>query len=168
MPVLQSTPTAVCEHHEPPPGVDYSKNPSVFGKILRGELPAIVFDESSNLLAFQDRTPKAKFHALVIPKRFIATVKTLTKDDLPILTEMREMGLGLLEQQQPQAFQRQDFILCFHLPPFNSVDHLHLHVLAPASQMNLLYRFGKYQMGTCWCADEATIRQRLLSGKKAM
>jgi len=159
---------AVCQYHEPPPGVDYFENPSVFGKILRGEIPAIVFEESPNLLAFQDRTPKAKFHALVIPKRFIPIVASLTKDDVPILQEMRDTGLALLEQYQPKAFENNDYILCFHLPPFNSVDHLHLHVLAPASKMNFLYRFGKYQVGTPWCADEATVRQRLLDGKKAM
>ena len=166
----QAMPTtaAVRQYHEPPPGIDYSKNPSIFGKILRGELPAIVFDESPSVLAFQDRTPRAQCHALVIPKRFIPTVASLTKDDLTILQEMHEMGLGLIEQHQPEAFARKDYILCFHLPPFNSVNHLHLHVLVPASKMNCLHRFGKYQVGTPWCADEANVRHRLMAGKKPM
>lgn len=160
--------TATCSYHEPPPRVDYSVNPSVFGKILRGELPAIVFDESPNILAFQDRTPKAPVHSLVIPKQFIPTVASLTKKDLPILQEMHETALSLLQRYQPEAFANDDYILCFHLPPFNSVDHLHLHVLAPASNMNWIYRHGKYQAGTFWCADEATVRQRLQQNKKPM
>ena len=158
----------VCQHHTPPPGVDYSQNPSVFGKILRGESPAIVLDESLTLLAFQDRTPRADFHALVIPKQFIPTVASLTKENVPVLQEMRDMALDILQLHQPNAFRHKDYILCFHLPPFNSVDHLHLHVLAPASKMNWLYRYGKYQVGTPWCADEAVVRQRLSEEKAAM
>lgn len=160
--------TGTSQYHEPPLGVDYSRNPSVFGKILRGELPAIVYEETPQLLAFEDRTPRAKFHALVIPKRYIPTVKSLTTNDLAILQEMREMANDLLQQYQPEAFENDDYILCFHLPPFNSVNHLHLHVLAPASEMPFWYRFGKYQVGTRWCSDEATVRQRLEQGKSAM
>jgi diadenosine tetraphosphate (Ap4A) HIT family hydrolase len=158
---------ALSQYHEPPPGVDYSTNPSVFGMILRGELPAIVYDESPNVLAFRDRTPKAKFHALVVPKQFIPTVASLTQENLRILEEMRETVVPLLQQYEPRAFTDDDYVLCFHLPPFNSVDHLHLHVLAPASKMNFIWRFGKYRTGTIWCADEAHIRNRLKEGKKA-
>lgn len=160
--------SAARQYHEPPPGVDYSQNPSVFGKILRGEIPAIVYDESPHVLAFQDRSPKAQFHALVIPKRYIPTVESLTPSDLPTLQEIKEAAVLLLQQYEPSALENNDFILCFHLPPFNSVDHLHLHVLAPASKMNFLWRFGKYQTGTRWCADESSVRNRLKKGKKPM
>ena len=156
-----------CQYHKPPPGVDYAENPSVFGRILRGESPALTLYESQELLAFQDRSPKAKLHALVIPKRYISTVSSLTKGDLHTLQDMRAAGLELIEKYQPQAFQRDDYILCYHVPPFNSVDHLHLHVLAPASEMSVMYRFGKYRVGTMWCADEALVRHRLEMGRKA-
>src|SRR6056300_204852 len=55
----------------------YSNNPSVFGKILRGELPARTYLESTDLLAFRDRSLKAPLHALVIPKRYVKTVYSL-------------------------------------------------------------------------------------------
>ena len=68
-------------------------------------------------------------------------------DDIQLIQNMRQMGLDLLQQYQPEALAAEDYILCFHIPPFNSVDHLHLHVLAPASEMNWVYREIKYKYG---------------------
>ena len=168
IPAPTETGSPIASYHAAPPGVNYAENPSIFGKILRGEISALTLYESSHLLAFQDRTPRAKLHALVIPKQFIPTVVSLTRDDLPLLEDMRKIGLLLIEQNYPDAIRRNDYILCFHVPPFNSVNHLHLHVLAPASEMKLHYRYGKYQVGTRWCVDESFVRDRLAAGKKAV
>jgi hypothetical protein len=77
---------------------------------------------------------------------------------------MRQMGLELLEEQQPETLEAKDYILCFHIPPFNSVDHLHLHVLAPASKMNVMYRYGKYNCGSRWCISDLEVIERLKGG----
>jgi len=147
--------------YEAPNGVVYSENPTVFGKILRGELPALSFEESNNTLAFEDRHPRAPLHALVIPKRYIPSVFSLQPTDLTLLEEMRQVALNLVGKRYPEAVAKGDYILCYHVPPFNSVGHLHLHVLAPASEMNLIYRYGKYQVGSRWCASEESVRKRL-------
>ena len=159
-----------CQLHEPPPGVDYSENESVFGEILRGEAPAIVLDESERVLVFCDRNPRAPLHGLVIPKRFIKSVFALQPDDLSVLDEMIEMGQDTVKRLYPEAYRENNYILCFHVPPFNSVDHLHLHVLAPATQMSPIYRFGKYLTGipVRWCASAESVRQRVAAGKKAV
>ena len=103
----------------------YSNNPSVFGKILRGESPARMYLESTDLLAFCDRSPKAPLHALIIPKRYVKTVYSLRSrkiesddnkevgenydyeeeddDDIRLIQDMRQMGLDLLKQHQPAA-----------------------------------------------------------------
>ena len=73
-----------------------------------------------------------------------------------------------MEKQQPQALVDDDYILCFHIPPFNSVDHLHLHVLAPASEMNYLYRYGKYNTGARWCIGALEVIERLKGGQLAV
>mmetsp|Transcript_12756 Transcript_12756/g.31158 ORF Transcript_12756/g.31158 Transcript_12756/m.31158 type:complete len:88 (+) Transcript_12756:423-686(+) len=81
---------------------------------------------------------------------------------------MRDMGLKVLEGEEPDAFERGDYALCFHVPPFNSVDHLHLHVLAPLSEMNCAYRYGKYNCGTRWCTSDLDVIGRLKGGDAAV
>ena len=167
--IIANQPPLTCVYHEPPPGVaDYSDNTSVFGKILNGDIPCRTYDESTELLAFQDRKPRAKLHALVIPKRFVQNVYSLTSSDVGIVQDMRSMGLGIIEREQPTAFESNDFILCFHIPPFNSVDHLHLHVLAPASEMQWIFRYGKYNCGARWCTSDLDVIERLRGGKVAV
>jgi diadenosine tetraphosphate (Ap4A) HIT family hydrolase len=155
------------KYHEPPTGVNYSTNPSVFGRILNGDLPCKTYDESTtDLLAFQDKSPRAKLHALVIPKRHIPTITDLTPNDVALVQDMKVMGLSLIEKYEHDAFMNGDYITCFHVPPFNSVDHLHLHVLAPASEMNWVYRV-KYLRGMRWCVSDEVVIERLERGLSA-
>jgi diadenosine tetraphosphate (Ap4A) HIT family hydrolase len=156
------------QYHEPPQNVDYADNSSVFGAILRGETRSLTLKETTNVLAFQDRSPRAPFHALVIPKKLIKNVFGLDQKDLPLVEEMHGMAADLLQSYQPDALLANDYILCYHVPPFNSVEHLHLHVLAPASEMKWLFRFTKYLPGTRWCTGGEQVRQRLKDGKKAV
>ena len=163
-------PEPTATYRVPPPGVptDYGDNASVFGDILRGELPASVYAESDALLTFRDRSPRAPLHGLVIPKRHIRGVRNLTADDLNFVIEMKVMALDVVKKEQPEAYGEEDYILCFHIAPFNSVDHLHLHVLAPASSMDFVFRYGKYRNGTIWCTGVDDVISRLKMGKSAV
>jgi diadenosine tetraphosphate (Ap4A) HIT family hydrolase len=147
---------------------EYGDNPTVFGKILRGEVSCDRFDETDTLLTFEDVRPRAPLHALVIPKRFIPTVFDLSPADLGLLEEMRAAALRVLEVHQPSALRDGDFRLVFHVPPYNSVNHLHLHVLAPVSQMSWIYTGIKYNPRTRWCTDWETVHKRLGHGKAAV
>lgn len=162
----------------------YANNPTVFGRILDGKIPTRTYVESAELLAFRDKSPHAPFHALVIPKRHVKNVYSLRgisphsegggehksedSNDIQLIQNMRQMGLDLLEQHQPKALASEDYILCFHIPPFYSVDHLHLHVLAPASEMNWAYREIKYKCGARWCTSDVEVIERLMAGLPAV
>jgi diadenosine tetraphosphate (Ap4A) HIT family hydrolase len=156
------------------PCIDYTTNPTVFGQILLGNSKAIILDESNDLLAFHDIRPRAPLHGLVIPKRYIPTILDLDVDSdndknnhpFNLLQQMHDMAHQILQQNlTPQQYQQHDYILCFHIPPFNSVNHLHLHVLAPASKMSWIWKYVKYNTRTRWCISFEEVTSRIQEGQ---
>lgn len=127
-------------YHEHAEGVSYDENNTAFGKILRGEAPAIILDENENFLAFQDKKPRAPLHGVIIPKKRIKSVLDLKKSDLPMLKEMNEMAVNIVKELSAEAYNKGDFRLCFHVPPHNSVDHLSLHIIAPLAKTNYFHK----------------------------
>ena len=122
---------------------DIENNPTVFGKILRGVLrkdrsyTSKILYEDSEYLAFRNIKPYAKLAALVIPKRYILQ----SPDDLPhpyldVINRMKEIAIEeIVKKYEPKSYTKRDYWLRFHRPPYNSVKHLHLHVLAPRSEI---------------------------------
>mmetsp|Transcript_15934 Transcript_15934/g.40446 ORF Transcript_15934/g.40446 Transcript_15934/m.40446 type:complete len:90 (+) Transcript_15934:372-641(+) len=55
---------------------------------------------------------------------------------LETVSRMREIGLAVIARDQPVASGARDFWLKFHKPPHISVEHLHLHVIAPVSTIS--------------------------------
>lgn len=158
--------TGELQYHIPPDGVSYETNPTIFGRILDGTEPSCNIDETSNTLTFNDRSPRAPLHALVIPKKYIKSVYELDPEhDKGLIEEMTQIALKTIQTEHPESFAENDYILCFHVPPFTSVDHLHLHVLAPASDMKWRYRYIKYLEGSRWCTSANVVSDLLLEGK---
>ena len=79
------------------------------------------------MVAFQTRKKKAQEHFLVIPKRHIGSIKdlTLTSDeDRKLFHHMLRVGKKLMKAHGKSSFH-------FHIPPFNSISHLHMHCIKP-------------------------------------
>lgn len=60
----------------------YSMNDTVFGKIIRGEIPATKIYEDKKVLAFLDINPVEKGHILVIPKEHFTWMQDVPDDIL--------------------------------------------------------------------------------------
>ena len=88
-------PAKVATYHDPPPGVDYDDNPSVFGRILRGELASADYAETPTLLAFRDRTPRASLHALVIPKAYVWCHGPLPSHHRPVHSHLSSLSIPI-------------------------------------------------------------------------
>lgn len=61
--------------------MQYDQN-NIFAKILRREIPSEILYEDEHAIAFKDINPKAKIHALIIPKKpYRNLVELLDGDD---------------------------------------------------------------------------------------
>ncbi|XP_043715451.1 bifunctional adenosine 5'-phosphosulfate phosphorylase/adenylylsulfatase HINT4 [Telopea speciosissima] len=103
--------------------------PCLFCQIARSSTSTQLLHSDEKVVAFQDINPSAFRHYLVIPVEHISTVKDLQRrmDDYQLVSHMLDVGQILLHRDAPDSKQ---YRFGFHQPPFNSVNHLHLHCLA--------------------------------------
>ncbi|BAF15335.1 bifunctional adenosine 5'-phosphosulfate phosphorylase/adenylylsulfatase HINT4 isoform X1 [Oryza sativa Japonica Group] len=89
----------------------------------------VLLYSDDRVMAFKDINPSAFRHYLVIPIEHIPTVNNLqrTTEDHQLVSHMLAVGRDLLNRDAPNSEEQR---FGFHQPPFNSVDHLHLHCLA--------------------------------------
>ena len=103
--------------------------PCVFCEIVAGRNPANIEYEDDEILAFQDIYPKAPVHLLVIPKRHVESVMTLSPEDAPLVGRM---VLAAKRIGESRGLAERGYRLAIHCGPEGGqiVYHLHLHFLA--------------------------------------
>jgi histidine triad (HIT) family protein len=100
---------------------------TIFGKIIKGELPAEIVFENEHLIAIKDIHPATPVHLLIMPKKEIKDLQSLKEEDFWLLGEVikaaqilaKEFGIAdgyrLLTNNGPTAGQ--------------TVFHLHFHLI---------------------------------------
>ena len=103
-----------------------SNNNTIFGKILRGEIPCKKVYEDEDFLAFHDIKPMAEVHFLIIPKKFIPTLAHVSAEDAPLLGKMLAL-VPILEREQGLG---DGFRTAINTGKLGGQDvyHLHIHV----------------------------------------
>ena len=71
---------------------------TIFGKIIKGELPSEKVFENERILAIKDLYPVAPVHILIIPKKEIPDFQSVTPEDLPLLSEMCQVAQQLAKE----------------------------------------------------------------------
>ena len=102
--------------------------PSIFTRILKGEIPSEIIAETENTFAIRDIAPKAPVHLLVIPKtQEYRNVVELAAGDPELMAEMIGLANSLAAEHSDG-----DFRLIFNTGPNagQTVFHVHAHVLA--------------------------------------
>lgn len=104
----------------------------LFCRIVRKEIPAAVVFEDDQVLVLNDINPQAPLHALVIPKRHIATLNDVTAADAPLVGEMVRRAAAVAREN---GYAERGFRTVFNTngEAGQTVFHIHLHVLAGRS-----------------------------------
>ena len=101
---------------------------TVFGKILRGEIPADVVYEDDRCMAFRDVNPQAPVHILVIPKDAIVGIQGASGDQRSLLGHLM---LIAAEVARIEGISETGYRCVVNAGPDGGqeVQHLHVHVL---------------------------------------
>ncbi len=101
---------------------------TIFGRIVRREIPVDIVYEDEQVFAFRDAAPQAPTHVLIIPKEPIENLLDAGPDHTLLLGQLLQAAvhiartLGLAES----GFR---VVVNVGKDGGQSVDHLHLHVL---------------------------------------
>ena len=100
----------------------------LFCKIINRELPTDIVFEDDELIAFNDISPQAPTHILIIPKTHLATVNDLTESeiDLPGRLVLRAKALASEIGIAESGYR---LILNCNPDGGQTVYHIHLHLL---------------------------------------
>eukprot|EP00992_Anisonema_acinus_P008253 TRINITY_DN4333_c0_g1_i1.p1 TRINITY_DN4333_c0_g1~~TRINITY_DN4333_c0_g1_i1.p1 ORF type:complete len:158 (-),score=55.01 TRINITY_DN4333_c0_g1_i1:28-444(-) len=100
---------------------------TVFGKIIRKELPARVVFEDERCIAFHDAQPQAPTHVLVVPKRPLPALSAAAPGDADLLGHL----MMVAAQMGKDLGLDSGFRVIINNGPdgAQSVDHLHIHVM---------------------------------------
>jgi len=77
---------------------DIEKEMTIFGKIIKGDLPAEKIFENERILAIKDRYPTAPVHILIMPKKEIPNLQALQPEDFPLISEIILVAQKLAEE----------------------------------------------------------------------
>jgi histidine triad (HIT) family protein len=100
---------------------------SIFSQIIRGELPAEKVFESEHIVAFKDINPAAPIHILIVPKKEIPNLQSVTTQDLPLISEMIIAAQTLAERFEIADGYR--LLTNNGEAAGQTVPHLHFHLI---------------------------------------
>lgn len=101
----------------------------LFCKMINGDISPDTVYEDENVLAFNDISPQAPTHILIIPKKHIATLNDADADDALILGKLHTVAAELATKHGFADDGYRVVINC-NQDGGQAVYHIHLHLLA--------------------------------------
>ncbi len=101
----------------------------LFCRIAAGEIPAKLIYQDEDVLAFHDINPQAPLHALIIPRKHIATINDLQADDAALVGKLFLVAKQIAAEQGYDEDGYRVVMNC-GVHAGQSVFHIHLHLLA--------------------------------------
>jgi histidine triad (HIT) family protein len=101
---------------------------TIFGKIIKREIPADIVYEDELCLAFRDVNPQAPTHVLIIPRKEVARLADAGQEDQALLGHLLLAANKIARQLGVDGAFR--LVVNNGAGAGQSVFHLHLHLLA--------------------------------------
>ncbi|MFC6440771.1 histidine triad nucleotide-binding protein [Bowmanella sp. JS7-9] len=101
---------------------------TIFGKIIRREIPADIQYEDDLVLAFNDVNPQAPVHVLIIPKKPIATMNDIGEEDRLVVGHLFHVAAKLAAEKGLAQDGYRTVINC-NEHGGQTVYHLHVHLI---------------------------------------
>ena len=102
---------------------------TIFGKIIRREIPAEIVYENDDVVGFRDLNPQAPVHVLFIPKKSLPTLNDAQPGDAELLGRLL---LAAADYAKQEGFAEQGYRAVVNCNEHGgqTVFHLHVHLLA--------------------------------------
>lgn len=102
--------------------------PTLFARIIRGELPSDIVYQDELVTAFRDINPAAPVHILIVPNKVILTIADLTDEDEETAGRMLLVAKKLAEQEGIAESGYRLIINCRDHGR-QEIYHLHMHLI---------------------------------------
>lgn len=102
--------------------------PTVFDRILSGEIPAPRVHEDEHCIVIRDINPQAPVHLLVIPRKAIATIDDASEADKALLGHLTWVA-AQVARREGLAADGYRLVWNCRSNGGQEVPHIHLHVL---------------------------------------
>ena len=101
-------------------------NDTIFGRILRGEIPSDRVHEDEHCIAFRDVAPQAPVHVLVIPREHIPSLKEAQPEQEALLGHLLLVAAQIARQEGLEDWRT---VINTGADAGQTVFHLHVHVI---------------------------------------
>jgi histidine triad (HIT) family protein len=114
--------------------------PTLFEKIISGELPANIIYRDPRVIAFLDIRPAAPVHILIVPTKAIPTADEIEDEDESLIGHMFIVARDIARQQ---GIAKSGYRLIVNCNPDSGqeVYHLHMHLIGGRPLGPLVPRF---------------------------
>ena len=102
--------------------------PTIFARIIAGEIPADIVYQDDRVTAFRDINPQAPVHILIVPNRAIATVNDIQEDEVELIGRLI-LTAKQLAAAEGIAESGYRLIINCNADGGQEVFHLHLHLI---------------------------------------
>jgi len=106
---------------------DSTKDNCIFCKIIKGGIPSTKVYETEDVLAFNDISPGAPLHIIIVPKNHIGTLEEIDEQNYDITGKLILAAAKIARQKKLAGYR---LVMNCNEIAGQTIFHIHCHLLA--------------------------------------